>query len=100
MYDQTVLQNAMPEQLHSYMVFFSNEWAIPPAFYWIDEVRGTSMDDAYKRNLDHIIQAAREFDADIFGDMSVENIEEGLCIVRRDNWMSLYNHEWRKLLGV
>lgn len=81
------------------MIFFSNEWAIPPAFYWITEVRAASAEDAYKRNLDRIMQAAREFDRDVFGEMSVDDIEEGLCIVRRDSWMSLYNIEWRKLLA-
>ncbi len=52
--------SATSEQINAYMVFFSNEWAIPPAFYWIDEVQGTSADDAYRKNLDRIIQATRE----------------------------------------
>ena len=93
------IQESMEEAKRDYMVFFSNEWAIPPAFYWVAEVKGKSAEDAYQRNLDHIIQAARKFDSDIFDDMSDENIEEGLCIVRRDNWMSLYKIDCRKLLA-
>ncbi len=86
------------EGSQSYMVFFSNEWAIPPAFYWIDEVYGTSAADAYKKNLDQIVQATRAYDSDILGGMAAEDIAKGLCIVPRDQWMSLYRPEWRKLL--
>lgn len=92
-------RNSSEETMHNYMVFFSNEWAIPPAFYWIAEVRGKSAQDAYKSNLNYIIQMAREFDQDILGDMSDADIEEGLCLVSRDSWMSLYNVEWRTVLA-
>lgn len=84
----------MNKQLHDYMVFFSNEWAIPSALYWVAEVKGESPKHALESNLEKIIQAVREFDEDSLGDLDRDFIIENLCFLRRDYWTSQYTLNW------
>ena len=87
----------MNEQLHTYMVFWSNESAIPPSFYWVTEAKGNSPKDALESNLEEIIQAVRHYDEDMLGDLDREFIIENLCLARRDCWISQYTHEWSEI---
>ena len=46
------IQQSTDEVKQDYMVFWSNEWATPPNFYWISTVEGESPKHALESNLD------------------------------------------------
>jgi len=83
----------MNKQLHDYMVFWSNEWAEPPAFYWVADVQGQSPKHALESNLEEIIRATRKFDGSLY-DLDRDYIIENLCLLRRDCWTSQYTPNW------
>jgi hypothetical protein len=78
------------QQLYDYMIFFDDEWQMPPSFYWIAQVKGKTPEDAIATNLAEIIRDARASCPNIFAELDDEFIEERLCTVRRDFWTSCY----------
>lgn len=99
MLQQTKTQEAVEQQLHDYMIFFEGEWQIPPAFYWVAEVRGRTPDGAISANLEEIIRDARSSYPEIVDGLDDERIEEALCIVRSDYWMSRHKAAWQSMLS-
>ena len=91
-------RNSSEEAIQDFMVFFSNEWAIPPAFYWVAEVKGKTPDDAIQSNLASILDAARSSYPDIVDGLDDGHIEEALCTVRSDYWMSRHEAAWQSML--
>jgi len=98
MSQQTPIQNATQE-LHDYMIFFEGEWQIPPAFYWVAEVKGRTPDDAMRANLAEIIRDARSSYPVIVNGLDDEHIEEALCTVRTDYWTSRHKAAWQSMLS-
>ncbi len=89
-------EQEIDQALHDYMVFWSNEWVEPPAFYWVADVSGESPKHALESNLEKIIQAAREFDGSL-SDLDRDYIVENLCLLRRDCWTSQYTPNWSEI---
>jgi hypothetical protein len=87
----------MSEQIYDYMIFFDGEWQIPPAFYWVAEVKGKSPEDAITSNLAEIIREARSSYPDIVDGLDDEHIEEALCTVRSTYWTSRHKAAWQSM---
>ena len=88
------------QQLHDYMIFFEGEWQIPPAFYWVAEVKGKSPEDAIASNLAEIMREARSSYPDVVDGLDDDHLEEALCTVRSDHWMSRHKAAWQSVFST
>ncbi len=99
MSSQPDTQNTIPEQSHDYMIFFEGEWQIPPAFYWVAEVKGKTPEDAITSNLAAIMREARSSYPDVVDGLDDGHLEEALCTVRSDYWMSRHKAAWQSMFS-
>lgn len=77
------------------MIFFDGEWQVPPAFYLVTQVKGKSPEDAIASNLAEIIHEARSSYPDIVDGLDDAHIEEALCTVRSEYWISRRQAVWQ-----
>ena len=68
----------------SYEALFYDGWADVPAYYLIDSVEGDTAEDALIKNLDRLVQTARDLLSFSPEFVSDRHIRQSIYVVRRD----------------